>query len=168
MGANGVFQQRAQSAGSRTKITWTVEIFGGRAARRIPPRTRAWRSAAIREVQQESMTGRNGKDVFNERNGLGNTAEEQIRSQRILRQISGHEIACEKSAKLRGENETLRSLRIVQRLDANRIASKEQDGYGSKMFAKVQKGKGKHTAQFRKKVLAPFFPSVNKNFGIRV
>ena len=73
------------------------------------------------------MTGRDRKDVLNERNGFGDAAKEQIRSQRILGQISGYELACQKSAKLRGENETLRSLRIVERLNAHRI-SKQKKG----------------------------------------
>src|SRR5580704_6683845 len=167
MGADGVFEQRTQRVGSRIKVLWTVEIFGRRASGRIPPWTRARGSAAIRQMQQKAMTWGHGKDVLNECNWFGHAAEQQIRSQRILRQISLHEVACEKSAKLRRKNETLRSLRIVERLDADGIARKEQYGHGGKMFAKIQKSKSKHTAQLLQKVLAPLFPSMNKDFGIR-
>src|ERR1700730_17330982 len=113
MRANGVLEQRPQTARRGSEISRTFGVFRGSAARRVPPGTGAWSAAAIRQVQQEAMAGGQQKNVFDQRDGFRNAAEEEKGCQCVRRQTSRYEIARQKRAQLRREHKSLRGLRII-------------------------------------------------------
>ena len=55
---------------------------------------------------------------------------------------------------------------VIERLDAQRVASQEEDRDGGVVFAQIEKSKGKHAAQFAEEIFAPLFPTVNENFRV--
>src|SRR5579859_5947959 len=100
------------------------------------------------------MAGRKGKNIFDQGQRLGDAAEEQETGERIGRELARNGSRGEQGAKLGSEREAFLSLRIVERLDAQRIAGHENEGHGCEVFAQIEQGKRKHAAQFVEQVFA--------------
>src|SRR6266851_93026 len=130
MRAHRVFKQRPQLLRRGTKITRFACVARSRRKRRVPPGPRAWRAPALRNVEEHSMARRQGKHSFEERDRLGHAAKKQVGSESILRNALGRGAAGEKCANLRSKRKAVRGLRVIKRLDAQRVARQEKNWRG--------------------------------------
>src|SRR4029077_8875847 len=104
------------------EIARAARIAGGGAAAWIPPGACARRAAAIWYVKQQAMAGRQGKNIFDQSEWFGDAAKEQIAGEGVGREAARDSSRGEQGAEFRGKRETFLGLRVVERLDAQRIA----------------------------------------------
>src|SRR5438309_1991612 len=104
--------------------------------------------------------------AFHERHWLANTAEEQIRGQRISRKSLWSGSRGKQRSHFRSECKPFRRLRVVERLDSQRIAGKKKNRRRCIALAQIEQGERKHSAQFIQRVFPPFFPGVNENLRV--
>ena len=59
-------------------------------------------------------------------------------------------------------------MRVIERLDTQRIAREKQERRLCKTSSQIKHGKGKHAAQFLGTLFFPFFPGVRDGFRVRL
>src|SRR6266568_1723394 len=158
MRAHGVFKQRPQLLRRGTKITRFACVARSRRKRGVPPRPRAWRAPALRNVEKHSMARRQGKHSFEERDRLGHAAKKQVGGESILRNALGRGAAGEKCANLRSKRKAVRGLRVIKRLDAQWVARQEKNWRGGVALAEIEQRECEHAAQFGQGIFPPLFP----------
>src|SRR5712671_4533605 len=114
------------------------------------------------------MSRRKGKHPLQNRHRLRDAAKKQISGNCILRQLFGYSAGGEQRPNLRSERKTFRRLRVIERLDAQRVARQEENRCGGIALAKIKQGESKHAAQLGQEVFAPLFPRMNQNLRIRL
>src|SRR6202158_5718519 len=114
------------------------------------------------------MSRRKGKHSSQKRYGLRDAAKKKIGGDCVLRQAFRHRAGGEERANLRSERKPFRRLRVIERLDAQRVARQEENRCGGIALAKIKQGESKHAAQFGQEVLAPLFPCMNQNLSVRL
>ena len=136
--------------------------------RRVPPGTRARRAAPLRHMQQHAMPRRKRKHSFHKRNGFRDASKKQIGGHGILRQALGNGTRRKQRSNFRGKGESVRRLRVIERLDTQRVARQEENRSRGIPLAEIKQRQSEHAPQFGQGILAPLFPCVNENFRIRL
>ena len=168
MRAHGIFKKRPQLFPCRRRIARLTRFACCRRNRGVPPGPRARRAPPLRDVQQYSMSRGKGKHSLQNRHRLRDAAKKQISSDGILRQVFGHCAGREQRSNLRSKRKTFRRLRVIERLDAQRVARQEENRCRGITLAKIKQSEGEHAPQFGEGVFAPLFPSMNENFRVRL
>src|SRR6266705_1464953 len=168
MRAHRVFKQRPQLLRRGTKITRFAGVARSRRKRRVPPGPRAWRAPALRNVEEHSMARWQGKHSFEERDRLGHAAEKEVGGESVLRNALGRGAAGEKCATLRSKCKAVRRLRLIKRLDVQRVARQEKKWRGGVALAEIEQRECEHAAQYGQRIFPPLFPGVNQNLRVRL
>src|SRR6267154_1733542 len=168
MRAHGIFKKRAQLFRRRWKIAWFTRFARRGRNRGVPPRPRARRAPPLRDMQQHAMSRSKGKHSFHKRHWLGDAAKKQIGGDRVLRQAFGNRARGQQRAHLRSERKTFRRLRVIEWLDAQRIARQQEKRCRGISLAKIKQRESEHTPQFGEGVVAPFLPRVNEYLRVRL
>src|ERR1700730_18132056 len=148
------------------KFPGPVGIASSGTAGSVVPGASARNAAALGNVHQHFVTGREGENTFEKSDRHRNATEKQIGGKRVLRNLFRAKTRGQQSADFRSEREAIRSLRAVQGLDAQRVARQKKHGDSGMAPAQIEQSEGKHAAQRGETILAPFFPGMHKNLSV--
>src|SRR5208337_3106186 len=168
MPADGFFQKRAHPGNGRREIARPLGVACRGTLERIPPRTRPRYFAAVREMKKQAIARREREGVFDQSDGFADTSEQKIRGEGVGGNPAWQGAGCQQGAQFRGEHKSFGCLRVIERLNTQRVASQEKNRDGGVMFAQIQESEGKHAPQFPEEVFAPLFPTVNENLRVRL
>src|ERR1700692_4648295 len=141
-------------------------IARGRAAGSVVPGVSARNAAALGNVHQHFVAGRERKNVFEKSDRLRNAAEKQISGKRVLRNLFRAQTGGQQSAYFRGEREAIRRLCVIQGLDAQRVARQKKNGNSGMAPTQIEQSEGKHATKFEKAIFPPFFPGMHEDFSV--
>ena len=166
MGAHRIFKKWAQPfrRGRRNPSVCVSRAAG--ACPWIPPRPRARRAPPFRNVQQHAMPGRKRKHAFDHAYRFRYAAKQQIRRQRILRNLPRHASAGQQSTHLGRKRKALRRLRVIERLDAQRISRQKQQRRRCISPRKSSNANANMPRNSVEALLAPFLPGMYQNFRV--
>ena len=120
-----VFEKGPQFLRRRRKIARPMHVPRRGRNRRVPPGTRARRTAPLRHMHQHAMPRRKRKHSFHKRNRFRDASKKQIGGHGILRQSFGNGARRKQRSNFRGKGESVRRLRVIERLDTQRVARQE-------------------------------------------
>ncbi len=109
-----------------------------------------------------------GKYSFQKCHWLRDTPKKEISGDGVLRQVLGYRARGEQRSNLRSERKSLRRLRVIEWLDAQRVACQEKNRRRRITLAEIKQSECKHAPQFGQRVFAPLFPSMNQNLRVRL
>src|SRR6516165_6030814 len=103
-------------------------------------------------MKQQRASGWKRKDPFDESDRLGNAAKKKIGSKRVVGKFLRNCSGGEQRAEFGSKGEAFGGLPVVERLDAQGIASEKKNRHRGEMLAQVEQSERKHAAQLGQQV----------------